>query len=48
MATGFYLPDGRDFSSVFTAGNASLNTELKVKNLFIDQSVILLKGVLWR
>ena len=48
MATGFYLPNRRDFSSVFTADNASLNTKLKVKNLFIDQSVILLKGILWR
>lgn len=32
MATGFYLPDGRDFSSVFTAGNAGLNTGFKTAN----------------
>ena len=32
MATGFYLPDGRDFSSVFTAGNAGLNTGFKIAN----------------
>jgi len=32
MATGFYLPDGRDFSSVFTSGNAGLNTGFKTAN----------------
>lgn len=32
MATGFYLPDGRDFSSVFAAGNAGLNTGFKTAN----------------
>ena len=29
MATGFYIPDGRDFSSVFTAGNAGFTSGFK-------------------
>lgn len=29
MATGFYIPDGRDFSSIFTAGNAGFTSGFK-------------------
>ena len=29
MATGFYVPDGRDFSSIFTAGNAGFTSGFK-------------------
>lgn len=32
MATGFYVPDGRDFSSIFTAGNAGFTSGFKQAN----------------
>lgn len=32
MATGFYIPDGRDFSSIFTAGNAGFTSGFKQAN----------------
>ena len=29
MATNFYVPDGRDFSSIFTGGNAGITTNCR-------------------
>lgn len=32
MATNFYIPDGRDFSSIFTGGNAGISTGFRDPN----------------